>query len=596
MRVVAAAVSVGMVVSAFAVAAAPATEANPSARDPARFAEPLGISALRPERLRSPAGFLYPYPWALERTASRSGESKHWISLELAGTVGAGAEREARFERYADRDDQAALEFLRLGAFDPGRSLLVEALGGGLGREDGFAEVDARRLGWLRVRGFWKGTPVPLARDARILFRGNGSDRLRLPPGLAPGANGDVALQAAFAPLDERTLSFQRHEAGLEVEALPVPALRLYGTYGLTRRDGERPFSGAFLFENGPEPARVVEISQPIDEWTHRVAAGLESNGERWQWRAGYEGSFFRNRFRDVTFENPFALPGVSSGPIERGRLALAPDNDWHRVHVESALALPGRVHASASIAWSRARQDQALLAPTVNDVVVGIPGLNELDLDLWNDADGERADAQRDQLDVRGRLAWRPHRRVRVEARVRYEDEDNDTRYTARNPVTGQIGYVALDGAFEAGTPFARVFTAGVAGEDWRYRASDYARDRLEAGATVRWSPVAATRLEAGYTRDRSLRTSRERRRTETDRFRTAVSTRLAGLATLRVSYEFADRTGSRYDASPNEGDFVSSLPGFVSLFGFVPPRNLADLRISDLGDRRRHDLPLNL
>jgi hypothetical protein len=356
-----------------------------------------------------------------------------------------------------------------------------------------------------------------------------------------------------------------------------------------------------------------VETTQPVDDLTHDFSAGLELDGKWVIGRLAYGGSLYRNDEQSLTWDNPFRVGPAMRGAtnVERGRFALAPDNDWHNAKGEVALELPLDGRLAATLSWSRMRQDAELLPPTVNSGVVGAPptvnsgvvgaGSNAVNLGLWNTraALGEgSADAAVGTWLANADLRVRPWRPLRLGARFRYFRRKNHTDYTAFNPSTGQIGYIAEDGALEVGTPlFSRVFRPGQPSDDWRYRSTPYGYDQIRAEAQADWELRERTTLGLAYAWEELGHDHRERDRTREQRVRAELSSRQLPWATARFSYEYATRGGSSYRPDPYRSFYVSSLRDFRPLPG-PPPFTLAQLRKSDLADRSQHlaRLQLNL
>ena len=174
-------------------------------------------------------------------------------------------------------------------------------------------------------------------------------------------------------------------------------------------------------------------------------------------------------------------------------------------------LLLPWQGRLNTTVSWSRMRQDDDLLAPTVNSGSVGISGLNEVDLDQWNQPAAlprSKADAEVDTLLVNARLRLRPWSALRLGADFRYYDQDNRTRYTAFNPSavdpstgkSGQIGYIAEDGAHNVLTPFSRVFVPNVGNDDFRYRSSPHDYWKLHAQLSADYRVLRRTTLGARF------------------------------------------------------------------------------------------------
>ncbi len=589
---------------------APGYVLNPPGGDTTRQRDEDGMSYLRDTRRRTPTGFLYPEPLEAQ-TLSPLGDG--WLgrgSLEIGGMATFGDDEETRFWRYSDWSDEFLLDSFDAGVLQPESGLYLDARGGAVGRTDDYYSGEVGWLSQLRLRGTWSGIPHSYARDARNLFQGAGSEVLVLPPPLVPGNNPDGpatdpgSVAGALAGIDESRLRVQRDELGLHLLARPLPDLRLFAGYERTKRDGERPFGGSLVYAmGGRQPlARSVETTQPLDDSTHEVSAGLEYGHDGMLGRLAYQGSFYRNDDEELTWENPFIVSTLGRGSenVQRGRFALAPDNSWNNVKGEFTARIPLDGVFTTTVSWSYLHQDDDLLPPTVNSGMVGL-GPNAVNLDLWNSSatlEREGADAAAATLLVNGDLRLRPWRPLRLGARVRYYDRNDKTRYTAQNAVNGQIqiGYIAEDGALNVGTFSNRVFQPGQPSEDWRYASTPYGYDQIVAEGTADYALRPKTSVGLRYTWQRLGYEHRERERTDESRVRLDLKSRELAFATARLSYEYGERTGTSYDSDPYRGYYVSSLPGFTPLTP-QPPFTLPGLRKYDLADRHQQiaDVKLN-
>lgn len=565
-------------------ASARGTRLGPAATDPSRDADPHGMSARGSEPRRSPSGWLYPWPLEPWRGTDLGGGWLGSGSISLGALLEGGETGEARFGRYADWDDGFWLRWLDAQLVAPRDGWLARIAASAAGRDDASYRFELARPGLVRVRGSWARLPVAYADDARVLFDGAGSNSLRLPGGLAPGATPPGALAPALAQVGASELSVESDERRLELELRPAEDWKLFARYGEDERDGERPFGGSLGYPS--TLASLVETVQPIDQITRNASAGVEWSDGRVQANARYTLSVFDNRHDALTFEVPFAI----DPDVARSRFALAPDNLWQQARGELALALPWRGRFVGTASWSRASQDDELLPPTINGGSVGRGAFGSVDLDLWNQQGSRarnRADAVIDQLLLDGSLQLSPWRPLRLSARVRFLDHDDDTSYTAWNPLAGRIGYVTEDGALEAQTSQRRVFAPGQRLiEDFRYASlpTSY-RTRLVRFAAD-WRALGRTRVDATLEQEAVQREHRERDETREARARLAVVSRDLAPLTLRLSGEFAKRTGSSYDSFFLADSFVSSLPGYV---GSDAPYTLTDLRMHDLAARTR-------
>ncbi len=329
-----------------------------------------------------------------------------------------------------------------------------------------------------------------------------------------------------------------------------------------------------------------------MDAKTHQLETGLEWAGASTQLNLRYSLSLFRNEVDSLRFENPFDL---GDSDIREGRFALSPDNHAHRVEGDFAWSLPGRLQLGASVSFSRHRQDDSLLTPTINSGVIGT-GANALDLDLWNTRDAlarNRADARIDHTIAHLYAVWTPSARLRLRATGRIENHDDDTRYQAFNPSVGTYGYVSEDGALEATTRFRRDFQPGQrASDDWRYRSIPTSHQRQHWELEADYRLIAKTRLRGAIERRTIQRDHRARERTREHVARIELTSRDIERLTLRLGYDTASRSGSPYDLERLERFFISTLPGYVAPLpgGLTPPYGLAQHRQLDLANRSTH------
>ncbi len=569
----------------------PGSVDDPDATDPTRRVDPRGWGPLSVTR-RSPAGWLYAFPYETVRTRPLWGPWRGALSLEWGGVFKTGNDHETRYERYADRSDGVLLNSAWLALDHAERPLYLRARALAVGREDQAYALEGGAAGRWRVRGDFSRIRRHYAKDARSLLDNVGAQRQRLRGGLVAGGNSQAAIDAAIADLRRQTFSTKRDRSGIRVDVTPTPLLRLFSSYRFEDRDGARPFGGALGFPRIGPIGQWIESAEPVDAYTHRFDTGVEWGGERTQANLRYGLSLFRNRSDTLRFENPFDL---GDPDIREGRFALYPSNRAHQIEGDFAWSLPGRVRVGASAAWSRHRQNGTLLTPTINSGTVGA-GAGTLDLDLWNQRDAlarDDADARIDHAIAHVYALWSPDPRLRLRASARLEDHDDDTRYTAFNPLVDRVGYVSEDGALEATTPLRRVFQPGQAvSDDWRYRSIPTSYRRYHWDLEADYRLYGKTRLRATVARRSVERDHRARRRTRERTIQVALTSRdLRGL-TLRLGYDGASRSGSPYDLDRLQRYFVSALPGYVAPLpgGVTPPYGLAQQRQSDLANRTAH------
>jgi MtrB/PioB family decaheme-associated outer membrane protein len=554
-----------------AVAARPA--AATSSADDATFSlsrsvDPDGLSFLVKARQRTPTGFLYPYPleppdglvlgdWKL-RGLAEVGWAESW-----------GSRNEAYFERYTDHRD-GAIDSARLEAHDTTTGAYAEFGALAIGRDDVSAFLDAGQRGWLRVRAYYDELPHRYANDARILFDGVGSEHLTLPSGLVAGGNSDAAIDAALANRGNSRLALQRDKTGVEVQLDANRALTLRAGYRTEERSGERPFGGAirFAFQN-PNLGSVVETVEPLSSRTHDFHGDLALADEHAQIDMGYEGSLFDNHVQSLTWDNPFPATNV-----DQGRFALTPDNFQHRLHGTVSYLLPARGRWTSTASWISAEQNERLLAPTINGAFP----------DWVNPATSlsrKTAEARVDTTLVTSTLRLSPLRSLGIGASVRYQRRDNHTKYFALNPAIDDYGYVIEDGSF---------------GVRERFGAAPYDTDQLAIKGDASLRVASGTRLAIEYEYERAEREQRARALTLDHRGRISLSTRQIPRTTVRLAYEFSDRSGSSFQRERDARYYSVGPPDFSRPLIGTPQTSLSTFEQHDLADRRVHDANLRV
>jgi hypothetical protein len=546
--------------------------------------DPRGMSLLLATRRRTPSGLLYPYPPELP-DLTELGDGWLWrANLEFGGFFDGGNERETRYERYRIVRDGAVADLLNLELLQPERGDYALFRAGSVGQRDQFYDFEAGRAGWLRVRGWFSGVPHRYANDAVQLYQGAGSDFLALPPSLTPAGSSLTDIAAALAAHGEGTVAVQRDRSQLALRLRLFPTLWLNAQYGLESRKGDIPYGVGFAFPDlSSFNGGALEIPEPVADHTHTARASVEWGGDAFQVNVGYNASLYRDQLESLTVEQPFD----GFGAVQRARLALSPDNDWHNVHADLAANLPLRSRVTGVFSWSTSRQNDDLLPPTINDGTVGTVNLAN-----WNTRSAlstHQAHARVDDLLAKLQLLANPWQPLRLRAGVRWADQDSDNHYIAFNPQTGEFGYIVEDGGHgqTSGAPYTGVFQPGVAGSSWRYKAIPWGQHSLlfDLGATytMPWRSSLELLLEQeGVDRDVS-----ERPHTRERRVTASVNTRALSFVTARFSYKFIERTGDGIDYSVYQRFETDVLPGFVPSFADgEAPHNLNQLVRPSLAD----------
>lgn len=564
---------------------------NPLEIDSTRLLDKEGISYLKQFPSRSPGGLLYRSPF---QTGDENRFGEDWQyrgSIEFGYLGNDGDEKAAEFNNYRDWNDGALINGFDFSGWQQTQGYFIEGYGGGVGRDDQYYRLSAGRYGVFKTNAFYNRTPTLFSRNAMTIFDGIGSEYLKLPSALQPGANGNAQIQQALQSAYHPDLGIIRQQAGIGIEYRPIEGVKLYADFKYQQRDGARPFGGSFFppFYAGGNAGGVVETIEPVDYSDNDITAGISYAGAGLQWHLKYNGSFFVNHNDRLTFENPFTNLPATNFIVERGRIALSPDNQFHQVQVDFAYALPLRGRLTSTVAWSRMMQDETLLPPTVNS------GFNftGIDLDQWNSTASlsrDTAAAEIDNLLLQVGAQFVPFERLTLRGNFRYQDEDNKTEYTALNPLTGQYGYISEDGA-AAGA----VFQPGLPQLPIHYRSIPFAKTLLQSQFGGDYRLTAKTRLGLEYQYLQKRYRQRERDKTSENRVKISLSSRSLSWATLRLTYQYGDRAGSRYDYNPYTAFYSSSLPNFRPVLPKgSTPHTLAELRKFDLSDRRQQSVSM--
>ena len=577
--------------------------AGARADEPAPPRDPRGIGALHEGPGRSPAGLMYDAPFALP--APVAGGDWSWRGGIDVGVIGGDADlQNSIFRQYRDTRRGGALEGFGLSGDKDSEATYLRVFGGNVGRDDQYYGLQYGRWNDYRLKLFVDDTPHLFATGARPIWNGVGTGSLTLPAALTPGRGTAAAVQAAVDATGTTTLGLVRRKGGIELDKRLTDAWSTFVTYSLEHREGARPFGGSFFF---PLPANFgasMETVEPIDYLTHEATAGVRYADALRQFNVTASASLFRNRIDTLTWENPFdvtaAVPNVNGANIQRGRFDLYPDNEAYYLKADFAQAFSSfhRSRLTASVAAGSMRQDDALIAPTVNSGTAG-RGSSQFPLSSWNTTDAlsrKSADASIDTVTANVDYSLVPVDKLTLRAKARYEETRNHTQYEAFNPLTGQYGYPALDGARGTIAPGENGFyTPGGVNNQWHYRSIPFAHRKTDYGLTADYPLARSTRLSAEYERQEIEREHRERDRTWEDRVRIALNVRAWETATLRLALEHADRRGSEYNYDPYREFFTASLPGYPNPARELP-HTLADLRKYDLSDRRQDSVSARL
>lgn len=374
--------------------------------------------------------------WVCERCPFADG-----LSGEVAVGPGYVSDDNPDFGNFAGLEEEGA--FLALGTDlwyrgADGRYVLV--YGDRLGLDSRQLFVEGGQQGRYRLALDWKEIPWIWSDDARTFYPGAGTTNQTLPPGWVTGNTADMTQLAPN--LRAVNIGHQREILRLGAAFETQSPWRYRVDLEHTERQGNFVKGASFLFTG-------TELVAPLDQETTLIEAAVGYVRDRWQLEAAYQVSLFEANDAAVRWENPF--PAFNQGT--QGELSLAPDNEFHQVLLSGAWQFNRSWNLAGQVAFGRATQDEAFLAPTLNQSLT-VPALPAASLD------GE-INTRIANVRLNGHLTDRLRGRVVV----RYDERDNAT---PRYPVP-----VVVTDTFPSGTfvnkPYSYERRSVEAGLDYR-------------------------------------------------------------------------------------------------------------------------------
>lgn len=572
----------------------PGNELNPAGQPMDLLRDPNGLSLLD-DITRTPTGLLYPLPYAYPAmTQSKSDPdiwSTGWIEGGFLGTFGPNI-RSAAFGEYTDWSSGPLATSLGFLLENRKTAWFASGLAENVGRSDQYYQLKTGRYGEFNVTAFFDSIPHVFSTEAKSLWSGVGTYNLTLRGGLVPGASTPAQVDAVLADTPPTELQVTRQKAGLSVSYTPWQVLEAVLQLSNESRDGTQPISATFgyPFQNG-----ATQIVEPIHYRTFDVTTGLRYKEDDLQANFTYSGSIFRNVNDYMTWQNP-GLAEVPTGsyiPTE-GLLSLPPSNESHTVKGDVTALLSPDLRFSGSASWNLMRQNDLLLPPTIDSGI--IPGAGgPINLADWNTTAAlsrARANAEIYVWNTFAQLQYfaTPNLSFDVESRTRRED--NLTNYLAFNPITGQYGYIAIDGGLAPFEPIlSGVYQPNAPGSVVQIRNIPFANNTVELTARGSYRLDNHLKLELSYVHNAVEHSDRELPNADDNRVRLQLAASGFEWGSVRVSYEFGHLMGSDYTSNPYATFYSTSLPGYVPLTSAGDiPFTLDNLRKFDIGNRVEH------
>ncbi len=271
---------------------------------------------------------------------------------------------------------------------------------------------------------------------------------------------------------------------------------------------------GGSLIARFPFLTQSALIPQPTDFVTHLVDATASYKSVNALVGFGYQGSYFAQDTRSLQWTNPFTdLTGTGA---DSGRLALAPDNEFHQFYGTLGYRLGRTTRVTARVAVGRMEQDEQLLPFTTN------PGLQSA-------LPRSSADVEVNTRNYQLKLSTRPARKLSLNASYTYNDRQNDT------PQSG-FDYVITDAALSAVTRFNRNYS--------------FTNESIDVNGSFRASRAA--RFSFGYKRKDVDRTLQQIRNSVDDSYWATVSLSPHENVNVNIRYTRSERDGDEFQLEP--------------------------------------------
>ncbi|MBE2211084.1 MAG: MtrB/PioB family outer membrane beta-barrel protein [Xanthomonadaceae bacterium] len=561
---------------------------------------PGGNSWLNDERKHTPTGAMYAcrpdYP-----------DFKTGQAWRYRGTIGvgylavSGDEDNMAWRRFSNFKDggifSANLRFEK-----PVDGKYVDVRSSFINQDSYYLRAVFGQAGKYRVQAFARAMSNVTSGNARSIWDGVGTNHLTLKSGLTPATSTHAQVAAVSAASPERILSVVRDKQGVGISYYLNPRWTFYGNASHESREGARPFGGPFFFSSF---GGIYETPRPIDDSTVNFSGGARFTGKKWRMNFSYTGSFFRNAYSSFDYEVPFpvhnVVPGTTSPPIGSGVFAYEPENDYHNLRASFTRKVAKNGEFSLALSGSRSRQNDGLIPHTACQGQLGIPipgrMINCADWNTTAALSRQSADLAINSQMVDMRLVMQPTDKFTWRITARHQRDDYSGTYNSYNPLTGQWGYIAENGAQGSAIPGEMgIWDPGVFNSGVLTRVRNLPLDKQTQQVVLGgdWQLNAKNTLGASYTYDRMEHTNREVTTSRDNSVKLTWNNRALEWLTFRANYTWMRRSGNAYNEDPYEFTFSSSLPGYVPPATGTPAHTVAQLRKYDVGDLTRNKLYL--
>lgn len=420
---------------------------------------------------------------------------------------------EFRYQRYADLKSGLAS---RIWLGKETDAVAYDFSAANVGYDDQHYAFGYNKFGKLQFNVEFNGQPLNYANNTLTPFKYAGNNKWTLDAatrtrvqnkeagviGIGTTAATDVAtIYRGLATTFPMSAQRDAFKMGLTYRVNDMAAVDF--AYNMTRKAGNQPWGAAFAFND------AGEVPMALDNAVNEFTAGLELNKPALGMiRAEYQGSFFKNNFASLEWDNPLRAtdydsgrPATSqtSGPWDNsgysngngaafGRMSMAPSNQMNTFRIFGLYKMPAHTTINGQLAFTTMTQDEDFLPFTTNTKIANaatyqfFPGLARLPR--------TSAEARVDGLNAVINFATRPTDYFAFDMKYRFNDHENVTPH--------------YNGEYNVRFDAVPEYVPGTATEHFNIRQSV-----MEMGATFSL-PRKATALKLGYIMDDNKREGR--------------------------------------------------------------------------------------
>ncbi|MBA4073383.1 MAG: hypothetical protein C0497_16405, partial [Gemmatimonas sp.] len=307
------------------------------------------------------------------------------------------------------------------------------------------------RFGKAKFDLSFNGQPLNYAYNTRTPFRDAGNNKWTLDPALRTrvqnkevgvvgiGTSAATNVASIYRSIaTEFPMSQQRNTLAMGLKYRVNDFATVDFKYNMVTKTGNQPWGAAFAFND------AQELPMALDQGVNEFTAGLELfKAEYGMIRAEYQGSFFKQNFASLEWDNPLRATDFDNGKVPPagpwdpsgysngngpafGRQAMAPSNQLNALNVTALYKMPARTTLNGSFSLIRMTQDDDILPFTTNTKIANtatyafFPGLARLPR--------PSAEAQVDALNAVINFATRPTDYFAFDMKYRFNDHDNVT------------------------------------------------------------------------------------------------------------------------------------------------------------------------